>query len=168
MNQIIIIDSYATGFNGEPFRVIAVCHVISGKILIKKQANPKSMPIVKSDTLVVTDNPRLPYFGLLFDEKIYTKQVIEAYVRAVKTESLQFDDTMRAYDPKGVLQAVKMDETGVQYEFSTDLHNGHMAVLLAIWGASMATRGHQIAHIFDDNSPLTNTPNHFMALPFSI
>lgn len=169
MNQIVIIDSYATGFNGEPFRVLAVCHTPSGRIMVKKQANPKESPTKKGDTLVVTDNPRLSHFGLLFNEKLHTKEVIDAYVQANKTNNLQFDDAMRAYDPKGVLQARKMDETGVQYEFDSDTGNGVMAVLLAIWGASMAMRGSQITRAFDDTPlPTPRDMTAFMALPFSV
>lgn len=174
MNHITIIDSRASGFNGEPMRVLAICNTTSGKVLIKKLADIKEPVTPKGDTLVVTDNPRLPHFGLLFQEKIHTKELISSYVQAIQANNLQFEGSMVAYDPKGHLQAVKMDEAGVQYEFNADINNGVLAVLLAIWGAKTATQGQSlnraINHAMTGDVPLPTPHNlaSFMALPFSV
>lgn len=169
MSKIIIIDSRVSGFNGEPCRVLAICNPNSGKTLIKKLADFKEPATKKGDTLIVTDNPRLPYFGLLFNEKTHTKEIIQTYNQAAKTNNIQFEPALKAYDPQGYLQAAKIDESGVQYEFNADIGNGVMAVLLAIWGATMASRGQAITNAFDDTPlPTPNNMQGFMALPFSV
>ena len=79
------------------------------------------------------------------------------------------------YDPDQIMQMAKMDERGQVMEFDTGVTNGHVAVLLAVWGARKAYGGYvttdRAEADIDDNDALTGyaADNDFDAMmPFSI
>ena len=164
MNNIVIVDSRCAGYQGEPIRVIAVTMADSGEILVEKQANWHE-PVVKNDNVVVvTDTPnQFNNWSLCFRERENIRALLDAFFDVSRSGLLQISDDMRMYDPRDVLQSKKMSETGQDYEFDTNVSNGHMAVLMAIWGARLAYGGFMLTHdvVSDDDSD-----SDFM--PFSV
>lgn len=155
MNEnIVVIDSRCAGYMGEPMRMIVVTMADSGKILVEKQANYYEPVIPKDNTLVVTDTPKVfSHWSLAFDEKKHLKEVLQIFLEVKRSGLLAINDTIRMYNPSDFLQTKKVDETGQVLEFDISINNGHIAIVLAVWGAYMARQGFMLTHeqAFDDS-----------------
>lgn len=155
MNEnIVVIDSRCAGYMGEPMRMIAVTMADSGKILVEKQANYYEPVIPKDNTLVVTDTPKVfSHWSLAFDEKKHLKEVLQIFLEVKRSGLLVINDNIRMYNPSDFLQTKKVGETGQELEFDTSINNGHIAIVLAVWGAYMARQGFMLTHeqAFDDS-----------------
>lgn len=160
------IDARVSGYEGQAIRVIALTMVDSGKTLIRELANWHEAVIPTDDVVVVTDSPQVfHHWSIAFDEKRHTKEVMQTYLEMKRSHLLQINDGVKMYDPREVLQFSKMDERGQILEFDTRITNGHMAVLLAIWGAKLAYAGFLITQKVD--LPIQEEDVDLM-LPFSV
>lgn len=140
----IIIDSRASGYEGEPVRIMAVSLVASGKILLQKTANWREKVGKETDTLLVTDTTRaFDRWDMAFSEKDDMRQLIISYKEAISSGMVKIQDELRRYDPNQVMQMRKLDERGQVMDFdSMSFNNGHMAVMLAVWVAYKAHGGY--------------------------
>ena len=145
MSNKIKIDARAAGYEGEPVRIMAVTIVDSGKILIAKKADWREKTTPIDDVVVVTDTPQVfDHWSMAFYESENIKDLLKTYLEVKRSGLLAIDDSMRMYNPDEIVQMSKLDERGQVLEFDTNVTNGHVAVLLAIWGARQSYAGNII------------------------
>lgn len=166
MNEnIVVIDSRCAGYGGEPIRMIAVTMADSGKVLVEKQANYYESITPKDNTLVVTDTPKVfSHWSLAFDEKKHLREVLQIFLEIKRSGLLVINDNIRMYNPSDILQTKKVGETGQELEFDTAISNGHLAIILAVWGAYMARQGFVLTH---DNENIDGNDDDWL-MPFSV
>ncbi len=165
ITKSIVIDSRASGYSGEPVRIMAVSLVASGKIQLQKTADWNEPPQAIDDRVLITDSPRcFSHWDMIFDEKQDMKALITSYKQAVNAGFVRFQDELRRYDPSNVMQMRKLDERGQVMDFdSMSFNNGHLAVMLAVWVAYRAYGG--FAMLSDKQDVSENTQDDM--LPFS-
>ena len=163
----IYIDARAATYDGEAVRLLAVTLVDSGKILISKEAEWRDQPVVKGDTIVVTDTPNVfHHWSLSFNENEQMQAVMAAYKAVIAAGLLVIDNTVQRFDPKNVIQTRKVDERGKALDFdSMGINNGHIAVLLAVWAARSAHGGYVITRQPDEDK---SEDDEYDMMPFSI
>ncbi|WP_352309067.1 hypothetical protein [Psychrobacter sp. W2-37-MNA-CIBAN-0211] len=169
--NLIAIDSRAATYDGEPIRVMAVTASDTGKILVSKQKEWRDPVEPAGNTTVVTDTPNtFNHWSLSFDEGTQMKEVMAAYKASLAAGLLSLDDSLRRYDPAGVIQTRKVDERGKSLDFdSMGMNNGHIAILLAIWAAQKSHGGYIITLPPDQSSEDEDeSDGEFDMLPFSV
>lgn len=151
--KIIKIDARVSGYTGEPVRVLAVCMPDTGKVLVQKIAPYREPVERKDDTVLVTDSPsHFKNWQLAFYEQQDIAAATRVYFERKRGGFVKIESAVARYDPEGVLELRKVDKTGAVHEFnSSELDNGHMAVLLAIWASARATLGQILANQIDDD-----------------
>lgn len=170
--NLIVIDARAASYDGEAIRIIAVTLSDTGKILISKQGEWREEVVPAGNTTVVTDTPNVfEHWGLAFNESTQMKEVMGAYKAANSAGLLSIDDSLRRYDPAGVIQTRKVDERGKSLDFdSMGMNNGHIAILLAIWAAQKSHGGYVITRQSEPPSDDSDdsADGEFDMLPFSV
>lgn len=163
--QATKIDVRIASYTGEAIRIMAVTIAESGRLLISKKAVWAEAIQPDVDTVVVTDTPqRFSHWNLHYQEHLHLKEAIRCYQNLVSSQLIKIDDAIRMYDPKDVLQASRMQETGQSLEFDTDVSNGHIAVLLCAWVANQVYTG----NVITDESPINPIDDDDSMMPFSI
>jgi len=169
--QIIKIDSRVSGYDGEPVRVLAVCIPDSGKVLVQKIA-PYREPIKSSpDTVLVTDSPsHHANWQLAFYEQQDIAAATRAYFERKRGGFVKIESAVAKFDPESVLELRKIDKTGAVHEFnSSELTNGHMAILLAIWACGRASFGNMLSEqMTDDGDVSLDDDDDDSMMPFSL
>lgn len=165
-DEIVIIDSRVIGFSQQPKRIIAVCDKQDGLIhLVREEtftehavkAENRHNTVIITDALEIVKDWQMPFH--MKD----LKDVINIYQMRSLAGLISFDDKLRKYDPKQVLQIRKIDKNGLEQEFdSTSLDNGHMAVLLAVWAS------YRIKLNIDCMTPQDDDNYDDTLLPFSV
>lgn len=168
--SIVKVDARAAGYVGDPVRVLAVTMADSGKILVNATADWKEPTFPRDDTVVITDTPQVfNHWSMAFIERDNMKDLMRAYMDVKRSGLLKINDNVRMYDPSDIVQPAKMDERGQSLEFDEGITNGHVAVLLAVWGARQAYAGYVLTERaetpFDDNAMLYDDD---VMMPFSV
>lgn len=165
----VYIDARAATYDGEAVRIMAVTLVDSGKILISKTDDWRDQPVVKGDTIVVTDTPTVfNHWSMSFNEKEQMQAVMSAYKAVNAAGLLVIDSSVQRYDPKQVIQTRKVDERGKALDFdSMGINNGHIAVLIAIWAARSAHGGYVMTRQPEADTNAAEDDGYNM-MPFSI
>lgn len=166
-SNIVIIDSRAAGYQGEPVRVLAITMADSGKVLLEKLA-PWREPVKRKDNVVVvTDTPNIfSHWSQAFREQDHMKDLVRTYLEVKRSGLIKINDSIKMYDPSDIVQTAKMDERGQVQEFDEGITNGHMAVLMAIWVARRAYGGYVLTEVSDTQSDGDYDDGDMM--PFSI
>lgn len=135
--QAVMIDTRILGFGENPCRIISVCDVKSGLVIISKEATWSTGNIKKNkeNTVIVTDAMDIvSNWHLGFNPKEDLADVISIYQLRNRAKLLQIKPELTKYAPDNALQIRKVDKSGLQQEFdSSVLNNGHVAVLLSVW-----------------------------------
>lgn len=165
MSNIIFIDSRVVGFSAKPARIYALCFKDTGVILLDKE-KPFTHLGVRDDvskTVVVTDAPEyVQNWQMSFDAKEELEEVIAIYQMQNRSQKIELDQSLNRFNPSNILQVRKVDKGGIQQEFdSSQLDNGHVAVLLAVWAS------YKIALNYSAISPPVNSEADSTLLPFS-
>lgn len=153
MSELITIDSRVSAYEGSPVRVMAACIPRDGLILIKKLA-PYGEPVkVDKNTVVVTDSPtHFRQWQLAFNERVDLAEAVQAYFEKERGGFLKIESGLMKYDPASVLELRKIDKTGAVHEFnSSEVSNGHVAILLAVWASMRAGMGFMVSSQIDDD-----------------
>lgn len=72
--------------------------------------------------------------------------MLQIFLEVKRSNLLVINDDIRMYNPSDFLQTKKVGETGQELEFDTSINNGHIAIVLAVWGAYMARQGFMLTH----------------------
>jgi len=176
VKSIIKLDARVAGYEGEPVRVMAITLPDSGKIQIAKLADWREPVVPQDDVVVITDTPQITeHWSMAFYEREDIKDLIKTYLECKRSGLIKINDGLRMYDPDQIMQTAKVDERGQVMEFDSNVTNGHLAVLLAVWGARKAYGGYVTTNKaeadIDDDSALFGyaNDNDFDAMmPFSV
>ena len=154
MTQIVTIDSRVSGYDGKPVRVKCAAMPADGMIIVQKLADFDEPPGVDENTMLVTDSPDyFPRWQLAFYEDQHIKEVVKIFFQKLNNDLIKIESDLDKNDPKNILELRKIDKVGSQYEFdSSQVSNGHMAVLLAVWACARVSQGHLLTHQDDDIS----------------
>ena len=149
MTEMIRIDSRVTGFSDQPVRLMAMCFQDTGEILLQTTEIFTALavpPDLRSNTVVVTDSPGLiKNWQLKFDAQQHLEEVIRIYQASYRAGLVEFEDSIKRYNPMNILQVRKVDKNGLQQEFDSGaLDNGHIAALLAIWASQKIASAHAV------------------------
>lgn len=166
MQAVVTIDARVSGYGDKPTRVMAVCIPSTGRILIKKIAPYAEPAERKNDTVLVTDSPsHFNSWQLVFKEKEHLEEAIKTYFDSLHGKRIKLESEINKYDPASILQTKKVDKGGIVKEFdSSQIENGHMAVLLAVWASAKASMGYVIANESDSVEDGDDDP----MMPFSL
>lgn len=167
--QIVRIDSRVIGFSEEPVRILALCFVETGEIVIEKVDKFSTLPVppeLRHNTVVVTDAPNhVQNWHLRFDVQEHLESVMNIFQMKSRAKKIDIDQSLARYNPTNILQVRKVDKNGPQQEFdSTSLNNGHIAVLLAVWASERIS----ISHAVTDKTQLEQENIDTSMLPYSI
>lgn len=140
MSDIIYIDSRVSGYAGDPVRLMGVCMTGSGRLKISEsrsyQPTEDEMPIDATKLVIVTDSPgHFDTWHLVYDEKVHMREVINTYHELSNAKRIKLEDRLNQFQPSQSLQPKQITETGIKYEFETELNNGQVAVLLMAWAS---------------------------------
>ena len=143
----LIIDARAATFRGDAIRIIAVTNTKKGQILIQSAAEWREPTKFDANTVIVTDTSTVfDHWQLRFLESEHMQTVMAAYQAANNAKLIKFKDGMQRHDPANVIQMRKIDERGSVNEFdSSNITNGHLAVLLAVWASRIMYGGNVIS-----------------------
>lgn len=148
MTQIFTIDSRVSGYDGKPVRVKCSAMPAEGMIMVQKLADFDEPVGRDESTVMVTDSP--DYFSrwqLAFHEEQHIKEVVRTYFQKLNNDLIKIESELEKFDPKNILELRKIDKIGSQYEFdSSQVSNGHMAVLLAVWACAKVSQGYMLTH----------------------
>lgn len=145
MSDIVYIDARVSGYAGDPIRLIGLCMTGSGRLRISEsrpyQPNDEEMPIDPAKLVIVTDSPgHFDTWHLVYDEKVHMREVINTYQELTNAKRIKIEDRLNQYQPRQSLQPKQITETGIKYEFETELNNGQVAVLLMAWASKRMVR----------------------------
>ena len=171
--NVIKIDARSAGYDGAPTRIMAISDANTGMINVKVERDWREQPVPDENTVVVTDTPHIfKHWGLSFSEKDQMQAVLAAYKATTAAGLLKLDDALRRFDPAQVIQTRKIDERGRVLDFdSMGMNNGHIAVLLAVWAARLASGGYAMTRDESDdqdNQDDDDDDDSLDMLPFSI
>ena len=172
MSQIIRIDARVLGFEGSQVRILSVCDVESGLIMIEKVVDWSDEPVAekfRDTTVIVTDAPNLiKNWHLSFSAQDHLEQVIQVYVLKKKASQVKLSGNMARYNPDNVLQTRKVDKNGAAQEFDSEqLNNGHIAIMLSVWASDKIHVSHKTMNMDATKKEIENHVDQSM-LPFSI
>ncbi|WP_151742923.1 MULTISPECIES: hypothetical protein [unclassified Acinetobacter] len=149
MTEIIKIDARVTGFSTDQMRLISLCFVDTGQILVQKIEIFTTLPVrpdQQANTIVVTDSPNLiQNWQLKFDAKEHLEDVIKTYQASFRAGLVEFETSLERFNPMNILQVRRIDKNGLQQEFdSSSLDNGHIAALISIWASNKIAVSHAV------------------------
>lgn len=168
--KAIKIDSRVSGYKGPPVRILAVCDIVTGAVLVSKTGDYNTAVKPTPDTVVVTDSPEsIKDWQLAYDERQHMVEVVKAYFEMQRSGRIRLDTSLLRYNPDGVIQTRKIDERGANWEFDTSAtENGHIAVMLAVWAAKKSIQGNDRADMMDDEDESMESEEEDDSLPFSL
>lgn len=143
--NVCYIDSRAATFGGDSVRLIAATIVSTGQIKISDMAEWGAKVVPKPSTLVVTDTPQVfSHWGLAFDQFSNMGEVLAAYKMADAANLVKLDAKLERFNIDRIIQTLKVDERGAKLDIDSQMQNGHLAVLMAVWAARKSHGGYII------------------------
>lgn len=168
--KVIKLDARVSGYKGEPVRIIGLCDINTGSVLVSKTAPYNSTEKPDENTVIVTDSPEtIRNWQLAYDERQHMLEVIKTYGENKRSGRVKLDNALLRYSPDAVVQTRKIGEGGAVYEFDSQAtENGHVAVMLMVWAASRAIRAESQSSLLDEDGSATEDDEDDGSLPFSL